>query len=301
MNKALFRGSAAALVTPFRDGDTDLPALGALIDRQLTAGTDALVVLGTTGEPPTLTDTEKERILAFTLERTAARIPVIAGCGSNSTEEAVRRARRAEQLGADGLLTVTPYYNRPTQPGLIAHYTAVADAVSIPVIMYNVPSRTGVNLLPETAARLAEHPNIRGIKEAGGNVSRTAELAALTNGSLALYSGNDDQVTPVLSLGGQGVVSVAANVIPGQMHRLVQCWLEGDSEGCRRLQLSVLPLVRELFREVNPIPVKAALHLLGLCSPEVRLPLLPLPAGHYAPLRQALSAFFPPEQLRADP
>lgn len=289
MNKALFRGSGTALITPFQNGEVDFPALGQIIDVQLAEGTDALIVLGTTGEPPTLTADEKDRILSFTLERTAARVPVIAGCGGNNTAMAVRQARLAEQIGANGLLAVTPYYNKTTQAGLIAHYTAIADAVSIPIILYNVPSRTGMNLLPETAARLSEHPHIQGIKEAGGNISQIAELAALTRASLALYSGNDDQTLPILALGGQGVVSVAANVVPRTMHELVYRWMNGDIEGSRALQYSILPLVRELFSEVSPIPVKAALHLLGLCRPEVRLPLMPLSGERYAHLRAVLT------------
>lgn len=288
MNEALFHGSGAALVTPFQNGEVDFSSLGQIIDMQLAEGTDALIVLGTTGEPPTLTADEKDRILSFVMERTAGCVPVIVGCGGNNTAETVRRARRAEQLGANGLLAVTPYYNKTTQAGLIAHYTAVADAVSIPLILYNVPSRTGMNLLPETAARLSEHPHIQGVKEASGNISQIAELAALTHGSLALYSGNDDQTLPILALGGQGVVSVAANVIPRQIHELVFRWMNGDLEGSRALQYSILPLIRELFSEVSPVPVKAALHLLGLCSPEVRLPLVSLNIERYAKLRATL-------------
>lgn len=296
MNTALFRGSGTALATPFLHGDVDYAALGRMIDRQLEAGTDALIVLGTTGEPPTLTAEEKECILAFAVERTAGRIPIIAGCGGNSTRELARRARQMQKTGADALLTVTPYYNKTTQAGLTAHYTAIADAVTIPVILYNVPSRTGMNLLPETAARLAEHPNIRGIKEAGGNISQIAELAALTHDTLALYSGNDDQTLPILSLGGQGVISVAGNIIPRQMRALTHSWLSGDTARARTLQWAILPLVRELFREVNPIPLKAALNMMDLCTDETRLPLVPLNEAYRAALRTALT-----EALAAEP
>ena len=289
MNNALFRGSGTAMVTPFSEGAVDFPALGRLIDLQITAGTDALIVLGTTGEPPTLTADEKERILSFALERADGRIPVIAGCGGNSTKDVARRAKRMEEMGADALLTVTPYYNKTTQAGLIAHYTAIADAVSIPIILYNVPSRTGMNLLPDTAEALSHHPNIRGIKEASGNISQIAELAARTRGRLTLYSGNDDQVLPIMALGGAGVISVAGNVIPETMRELAHSCLTGDMDRARALQDSILPLAAQLFAEVNPIPVKAALHILGLCSPEVRLPLLPLSAERRAALQEAMA------------
>lgn len=276
MNQAVFRGSGTALVTPFVGDQVDFEALGRLIDRQMSGGTDALIVCGTTGEPPTMTTAEKTAVLGYALERVAGRIPVIAGTGTNSTRASVEQSVRAQRLGADALLVVTPYYNRATQQGLYEHFTAIADAVEIPVILYNVPSRTGVNLLPETAARLSEHENICGIKEASGDVSQTAELARLTGERLALYAGNDDQVLPLLSLGGQGVISVAANVIPGHMHELVSSWFEGDVRRCRALQLKILPLVRALFSEVNPIPVKAALEMMGLCSGSMRLPLTEL-------------------------
>ncbi len=276
MKGRLFSGSAAALVTPFRDGKIDYPSLSQLIERQIDGGTDALVVCGTTGEPSTLTADEKDDLLTFTLMRCAGRIPVIAGAGGNCTAEVVRRCVRAQQLGADGLLIVTPYYNKATQDGLIAHYAAAADAVDLPIILYNVPSRTGVNLLSETALRLSEHPNICGFKDAAGNISQTAELARLTRGRLDLYSGNDDQTLPMLSLGAQGVISVAANVIPRTMHELCAAWFKGDTARARDIQLGILPLCRLLFAEVNPIPVKAALHMLSLCSDEMRLPLTPL-------------------------
>lgn len=273
MNQRLFTGSGTALITPFQGDEIDFDALGRLIDLQLEGGVDALIVCGTTGEPPTLTQAEKDALLEFVLERVGGHIPVIAGTGTNSTKSSVEKSIRAQKLGADGLLVVTPYYNRTTQRGLTAHYTAVADAVDCPVILYNVPSRTGVNLLPETAARLSEHENIMGIKEASGDISQFAELSRLCGESMALYAGNDDQVLPMLALGGQGVISVAANIAPEIMRRMVSSWFDGDIASCRELQMSVLPLVRQLFSEVSPIPVKAALQIMGVCRAEVRLPL----------------------------
>ena len=288
MEEALFRGYAAALATPFRDGEVDFEALAALTDRQLEAEADALVVCGTTGEPPTLTDWEKDAILSLALERVGGRIPVIAGAGSNSTADAVRRCLRAQSLGADMVLVVTPYYNKTTQSGLMAHFLAIAEAVDTPVILYNVPSRTGVNLLPETAARLAEHPNICGLKEASGNVAQAAETMALAGEGLRVYSGNDDQILPLLALGARGVISVAANVVPEAVRALVWSWFQGDARASREWQMRLLPLCRQLFCEVNPIPVKAALAMLGLCREEVRLPLVPLSRERREPLRRAL-------------
>lgn len=288
MNSRLFTGCGTALITPFFDDRVDFEALGRLIDLQLAGGADALVVCGTTGEPPTLTQAEKDSVLEFALQRVNGRVPVIAGTGSNSTSAAVAQSRRAQALGADGLLVVTPYYNRTTQRGLIAHFTAVADAVDLPVILYNVPSRTGVNLLPETAARLSEHENIMGVKEASGDISQALELARLCGGSMALYSGNDDQVLPFLALGAQGVISVAANIAPGLMHRLTASWLEGNTGACRSIQLSLLPLIRLLFSEVSPVPVKAALEMMGICRADVRLPLLRFSQEKWNALREEM-------------
>ena len=291
MRKALFYGSAAALVTPFRGGLIDFEALGRLIDFQLKHQSDALVVCGTTGEASTLTQHEKDSILSFSLERVNGRIPVIMGTGSNSTSAASAQTKRAGELGASGALAVTPYYNKTTQSGLIAHYTAVADASDLPIILYNVPSRTGLNMHPETAARLCEHPNIAGLKEACSDISQIAELARLTKGRLALYSGNDDLVLPVLALGGSGVISACANVIPAQMRAITEAWRTGDCEQARSAQLSVLPLCRALFSEVNPIPLKAALHKMELCADEVRLPLIPMSTEKRRPLYDAMRTF----------
>ncbi len=279
MNRRLFQGSGVALATPFRAGEIDFEAFERLIARQLEAGTDALVVCGTTGEPASLSEREREWLLECALRRVGGRIPVVVGVCGNDTRAVVRLARQAESAGASALLTVTPYYNKTTQDGLVAHFTAVADSVDLPLILYNVPSRTGVNLLPETAARLARHPNICGLKEAGGNMSQTVELARLCGDGIALYSGNDDQTLPILALGGQGVISVAANVCPALVRELTERFFAGDIEGSRALQLRLNPLVSALFMEVSPIPLKAALHMLGLCSDEVRLPLVPASAA----------------------
>ena len=288
MTSPLFIGSAAALVTPFSRNEIDFSALGRLIDFQLTHQSDALVLCATTGEASVLTQHERDSILDFALTRVNGRIPVLMGTGSNNTACAISQTKRAQSLGSQGALVVTPYYNKTTQGGLLAHYTAIADAVNLPLILYNVPSRTGLNMLPETAARLAEHPNIAGIKEACTDVSQLAELARLTVGRMALYSGNDDAVLPVLALGGSGVISACANVIPRQMHALTQAWQAGQPEQARALQLELLPLCRLLFCEVNPIPIKAALHLMGLCSDELRLPLIPLNEKSRIPLCDAL-------------
>lgn len=284
MNSTLFKGLGVALPTPFSGNEVDFSALERLIDRQLAAGADALIICGTTGEPSTLTSAERDRILVCALDRAAGRVPVIAGTGSNDTAEAIRRSLRARSLGASALLVVTPYYNRTTQSGLIAHFTAVADEARLPVILYNVPSRTGVNLLPDTAAVLATHPYICGVKEASGDVFQLAGLQRLAGERLAIYAGNDDQTLPALALGGQGVISVAANVVPESMRRLVSSWFSGDVAGARDAQLELLPLIRQLFVEPNPIPLKAALEMLGLCSSQARLPLVGLSEAHRASL-----------------
>ena len=276
MNNRLFTGSGVALITPFKGGQIDYEAYGNLIDWQIEQGTDAIIACGTTGEPSTMSAEEKDSVVAFAIERAAGRIPVIAGTGTNNTAEVIESSKRAQQLGADGLLLVTPYYNKTTQQGLIAHFSAVADSVDIPIILYNVPGRTGLNMLPATAAALCKHPNICGVKEASGNIEQITELAGLCGDKIALYSGNDDHILPVMSLGGQGVISVLANVMPAQTHELVSSFLAGDIERSRALQFSMNPLVKLLFCEVNPIPAKAAVSLLGRCANEVRLPLVPM-------------------------
>ena len=281
MKKTIFTGAATAIVTPlFEGGGIDFESFGRLIDWQIAEGIDALVVCGTTGEASTLTDEEHREAIRFAVERVAGRVPVIAGTGSNDTAYAIELSQFACEAGADALLLVTPYYNKATQKGLIASFLAVADACDLPIILYNVPSRTGCNILPATAAVLAEHPNIVAIKEASGNLSQIAELAALTQGKLDIYSGNDDQIVPILALGGKGVISVLSNPMPRATSDMCHKFFNGDIEGSRKLQLDLLPLINALFCEVNPIPVKAAMAAMGFCENSVRLPLTVMEKDH---------------------
>lgn len=291
MDKTMFTGSGVALITPFTEDGVDFEAYGRLIDWQIEQGTDALIVCGTTGEPATMTWEERIEAIDFAVRRAAGRVPVIAGTGGNCTRVAIDFSRKVEKLGVDGLLVVTPYYNKTTQEGLIAHFTAVADAVNLPIIMYNVPSRTGVNMLPATVARLAEHKNIRAIKEASGNIEQITEVARLCGDKIALYSGNDDHVLPLLALGGQGVISVVANVAPKATHEMVARYFAGDIEGCRELQFKLNPMTKLLFCEVNPIPVKAAMHMMGMCSDVIRLPLVKMTEGNREKLRAEMVKF----------
>lgn len=272
---AIFKGAGVAIVTPFTaDDKVDYEALGKMIDFQIENGTDAIIICGTTGESSTLTHDEHDECIRFAVEYVAGRVPVIAGTGSNSTAEAIRLSTHAEKVGADALLLVTPYYNKATQKGLIEHYKKIANSVTIPIIMYNVPSRTGVNILPETAVTLAkEVDNIVGIKEASGNIGQVARLAALADGCIDIYSGNDDQIVPLLSLGGIGVISVLSNIAPKMTHDIVASYLNGDVETSRKLQLQAMDLNDVLFCEVNPIPVKAALNMMGMCEGNLRSPL----------------------------
>jgi 4-hydroxy-tetrahydrodipicolinate synthase len=272
-NQPIFRGAATAIITPMREGTVDYDAYGKLIDWQLAQGINAIVAAGTTGEASTLTDEEHREVIRYTVERVGGKVPVIAGTGSNDTAYAIDLTRYACEVGADAMLLVTPYYNKATQKGLITSFTAIADASDKPIILYNVPSRTGCNILPKTAAALAEHPMITSIKEASGNISQIAELAALTQGKLDIYSGNDDQIVPILALGGQGVISVLSNVLPAQTVAMCDAFFAGDIAKSRALQLQLLPLINALFCEVNPIPVKAAMHAMGFCGEEIRLPL----------------------------
>ena len=274
--KPIFTGAATALITPMKGRGIDLDAFGRIIDIQLASGISALVVCGTTGESATLSDEEKLTLFEFAVNRNAGRVPVIAGTGTNCTEHAVRLTRAANAAGCDAVLVVTPYYNKATQSGLIAHFFDVADASSKPVILYNVPSRTGVCISPETYPALAAHPNIKAIKEASGDISHIAKTSALTRGLLDLYSGNDDQTVPVLSLGGTGVISVVSNVVPERVVRMCGDYLSGRTAAAREEQLELLPLISALFSQVNPIPVKAAMSLMGYCEDSLRLPLTPL-------------------------
>lgn len=284
MKNTVFTGAATAIITPFRNGEIDYEAFGRLIDWQIEKGIDAIVVCGTTGEASTLTDDEHREAIRFAVEKVGGRVPVIAGTGSNDTAYAIELTQYACEVGADAILLVTPYYNKATQKGLIASFTAVADVSTKPIILYNVPSRTGCNILPATAAVLAEHPNIVAIKEASGNISQIAELASLVRGKLDIYSGNDDQIVPVLSLGGKGVISVLSNLMPYETSQICHKFLSGDVEASAAMQLDLLPLVNALFCEVNPIPVKAAMAAIGYGENSLRLPLTPMESANEAKL-----------------
>lgn len=272
---AVFTGAGVAIVTPFtQNHEVDYKKLGELIEFQIAAGTDSIIICGTTGEASTLTHEEHLECIKYTVEKVNKRIPVIAGTGSNCTETAIFLSKEAESYGADALLVVTPYYNKATQKGLIAHFTAIANSVSLPIIMYNVPGRTGCNIQPQTVATLVKNvDNIVGIKEASGNIAQVAEVMQLCEGKIDLYSGCDEMVVPVLSLGGIGVISVLSNVVPKETHEMVIKYLEGDMKGARDLQLKYLPLINALFCEVNPIPVKKALNLMGYEVGPLRMPL----------------------------
>lgn len=287
---ALFEGAGVALITPFREDESvNYEELQRMLEYQIAEGIDAVIICGTTGEPVTMTEEERLSVIECAVETVSHRVPVIAGSGCNCTRDSVSFSQKAERLGVDGLLTVTPYYNKATQKGLSEHYKAIADSVSLPVILYNVPSRTGCNLQPATAAAIAgECPNVAGVKEASGNMAQVAELAALAGDRLAIYSGNDDQIIPVLSLGGKGVISVLANLAPKDTHRMATGYLRGNTKEALNLQLRYLPLIKALFCEVNPIPVKWAAKLMGLTAGGVRLPLTELSGEHRAQLEQAM-------------
>ncbi|MDO4328129.1 MAG: 4-hydroxy-tetrahydrodipicolinate synthase [Lachnospiraceae bacterium] len=277
MKREIFKGSAVALATPMDEtGAVDYRALERLIGFQLDQGIDAVLVNGTTGESATLSDREKLEALSFVIDRVGGKVPVLAGTGCNNTAHAVELSREAEKLGADGLLVVTPYYNKASQGGLVRHYWSIADCVSLPILLYNVPTRTGVDIAPETYLRLKEHPNILGVKEAGGNLSKIAKTAALCGEDFHIYSGNDDQSLAIMALGGKGVISVLANVMPGEMSRMCRAFFAGDLKESRRLQLELLELMQAMFWDVNPIPVKAALSLMGMCGEYYRLPMTPM-------------------------
>ena len=290
---SVFKGAAVAIVTPmFENGEVNYPKLGEIIEFQIANKTDAIVICGTTGEASTLSHEEHIEVIDYCVKKVAKRVPVIAGTGSNSTETAIYLSQEAEKSGADALLVVTPYYNKATQKGLIAHYTQVAESVDLPIIMYNVPGRTGCNILPETAAALVKNvKNIVGIKEASGNISQVAKLMSLCGDEVELYSGNDDQIVPLLSLGCLGVISVLSNVAPKETHDIVEMYLEGDVKGSMELQLKAIPLIDQLFCEVNPIPVKAAMNLMGFeCGP-LRMPLTEIEDAHKENLKAAMKDF----------
>lgn len=273
MKKTVFTGAATAIVTPLNENGVDYEQFGRLIEWQIASGIDAIVAVGTTGEGSTLTDEEHKKVMKYCVDKVNGRVPVIAGTGSNDIDYAISLTKYACEIGADAMLLVTPYYNKATQKGLIASFTAIADASTKPCILYNVPSRTGCNILPETAKVLAKHPNIVAIKEASGNISQIAKLAQLVGDEMDIYSGNDDQIVPVLSLGGKGVISVLSNIMPKETSQMCKMFFNGDVKGSCDLQLKLLPLINQLFCEVNPIPVKAAVSKMGFCDNYLRLPL----------------------------
>lgn len=290
---AIFKGAGVAIATPFyENGEVNYDEFGRLIEFQIENGTDAIIVCGTTGEAATMSEKEHMDVVKYCIDKVAKRIPVIAGTGSNCTQTAIELSKIAEEYGADGILSVTPYYNKATQNGLIAHFTAIAEAIDIPVILYNVPGRTGTNIQPETAVKLCRDvKNIVGIKDATGNLAQTAKMMQLADGCIDLYSGEDGLVVPIMSLGGIGVISVLSNVAPKQTHDMCMKALEGDYAAARKIQLDALPLVDALFSEVNPIPVKAALKMIGIEAGPLRLPLTEISDEHRAVLKKAMADF----------
>lgn len=292
MNKTLFKGAGVAIVTPFaEDGSVNFDVLGKMIENQIENETDAIIICGTTGEASTLTDEEQIETIRFTVDKVNKRIPVIAGAGSNDTRHGVELCKQCEKVGADGLLIVTPYYNKTTQKGLIKYYRDMAGATDLPVVMYSVAGRTGLNIQPATVEELAKIDNIVAIKEASGNISQVAEIAHRTQGDIDIYSGNDDQIVPLLSLGGKGVISVLSNVAPKYTHDMVMSYLEGNTEKATKMQLNCLGLVKALFCEVNPIPVKAALNMMGYNAGGYRAPLVEMEDEHLALLEKAMKEF----------
>lgn len=287
----IFKGTATALITPFTESGVDFESLNKLLDQQVAGGVDALVILGTTGEPATMSLEEKKSVIEFTVKKLKGKLPIIVGTGANSTKAAIEMSVLAEKMGADALLVVTPYYNKATQKGLVAHYTAIADAVSLPIICYNVPGRTGVNLLPATFAEIAEHKNIAAIKEASGNMEQIEEAIRLSRGKADVYSGDDGITVPVMAMGGIGVISVASNVAPKFTSDMTSAMLAGDLKKAAEMQLKMLPFVKALFSEVNPIPVKKAAELKGLCNGILRLPLTEMSAENTEKLARLLPDF----------
>ena len=290
MKNLVFEGAAVAIITPFKNNKVDFDALGSLIDYQINNKTDSIVICGTTGEASTLTDEEHRACIKYAVERTAGRVPVIAGTGSNDTDYAIELSRYACEVGADALLLVTPYYNKATQKGIIKSFFAVADATDKPIILYNVPSRTGCNITTATYKERAKHERIVAVKEASGNISAIAELAAEIGNDLTIYSGNDDQIVPILSLGGKGVISVLSNIMPKETHDICELFFKGQIKESAALQLKLLELINSLFCEVNPIPVKTACNLMGMCSEEMRLPLCAMEDNTKARLIAAMKA-----------
>lgn len=292
MKKTIFTGAGVAIVTPMNaDGSINYDKLGELIDFQIDNGTDAIIICGTTGESSTMTDEEHIECIRYAVERTAHRVPVIAGTGSNHTEYAVNLSKTAEKLGVDGLLLVTPYYNKASQQGLIVHYTTIANAVNVPIILYNVPSRTGVNIKPETAYELSKLPRINGIKEASGDIDQVAKIHELCGDELNIWSGNDDQIYDLLERGGKGVISVLSNVAPQETHDIVRKYLDGDKAGSKELMDKYLKLAKAMFIDVNPIPVKEAVELVGFKAGPCRLPLIELDENNKKYLRDTMEEY----------
>lgn len=288
MKPIVFTGAAVAIITPFNDNGIDFDSFGKIIDDQIAGGTDAIVVCGTTGESATMPDAEHLSAIEYCVKRVGGRVPVIAGTGSNDTRHCIELSKNAEALGVDALLLVTPYYNKTTQRGLIQHYTMVANAVKVPIILYNVPSRTGVNIQPKTLKELSKVENIVAVKEASGDISQVAKIAQLCGDDMTIYSGNDDQIVPLLSLGGKGVISVLSNVAPRQTHDIVDSYLKGDIGKSLKLQLEAIELVDALFCEVNPIPVKTAMNMLGYNAGQLRMPLYEMSEENKEVLRKAM-------------
>ena len=280
MKNTVFRGVGTALITPFKNGEVDYESFGRIIDWQIEEGINALIIAGTSGEGSTLSDEEHKEVIRFAVKRSSGRVPIIAGTGSNDTSYAVQLTEAACDAGADAMLLVTPYYNKATQKGLIESFRKIADSSTKPCILYNVPSRTGCNLLPSSVSVLADHPNIVAIKEASGNISQIAEVANLVEGRMDIYSGNDDQIVPIMALGGIGVISVFSNVMPRETVRMCDEFFKGNLEEARKIQLRLLNLTNALFSEVNPIPVKAAMAAMGFSRNELRLPLTPMEEAH---------------------
>lgn len=292
MKKTVFTGAGVAIVTPMQeDGSVHYEKLGELLDWQISEGTDAIIIAGTTGESPVLNHEEHCKVVDYTVKKVNHRVPVIAGTGSNHTDYALELSKEAEVSGADALLMVTPYYNKTSQRGLIEHYTYVADRVNTPIILYNVPSRTGVNILPETYQALSKHPNIVAAKEANGNIASVAHTMALCGDDLDIYSGNDDQIVPLMSLGGKGVISVLSNVLPKETHEMAAACLKGDFKTAAQMQLRYFDLVSALFMDVSPIPVKDAMNQMGLAVGSCRLPLVPLSEAAHEKLASVLRQY----------
>ena len=290
MKNTLFTGAGIAIITPFnKDGSINYERLGEMIDYQIENGTDAIIICGTTGEASTMSDEEHLECIRFAVKKAAKRVPVIAGTGSNDTAYAIKLSKEAEEIGADGLLLVTPYYNKTTQRGLIAHFTAIADAVNIPIILYNIPGRTGMSIEISTAKVLAKHKNIVAVKEASGNIGYTAKLIAACGDDLDVYSGNDDMIVPIMSLGGKGVISVLSHVLPKETHLMAQYCLENNFAEASKLQIKYLDLINNLFVEVNPIPVKEAMNLIGINVGGCRMPLYPMSDENREKLRASLA------------